>query len=236
MQTVLDAISRKGKHFARHPFLQRLERPGPFADVIAFGPGLTFWAMAFQDVLRINERLVQDPLVREVAAQHRYEDSGHDDWFLHDMIMLGQLRDVRWVFSGEHAATRDMAYSLISEVYRTDSDYVRMALLLVLETTGSAFFTRIASYVERTGFAGQLAYLSRSHLQAEADHEIWEAQVQARLAEINLSATERAECLAMIDRAFPAFERLLDHLEALADAGVSMPIGPVQGRTQHARA
>jgi hypothetical protein len=216
MKAVLDTIVNRRREFERHPFFRRLDGPGTFDAVVEFAPGLTFWVVAFQDVLRYCANAATDPLARKIARHSRAEDRGHDDWFFHDLRLMGVVPDLRWVFGPEHAATRDVGYALMGEALRAEHEFTRIALLIVAETTGQVFFSRIPDFIARTDYRGRLKYLARTHLEAEKAHELWEEEVQHELAGVQLSPYARSEAMAMIDRAFRAFSGLMDHLEERA--------------------
>ena len=81
MRVVKNYVVGKQDNFRAHPFFARLERNDCPATIKPYASALTFWVMTFQDILRLNEAQVTDARLREVAAQHRAEDAGHDRWF-----------------------------------------------------------------------------------------------------------------------------------------------------------
>lgn len=216
MKTVLEALTRKQEEFSEHPFFLRMRRGGSIDDVIAFVPGLVFWPMVFQDVLRLNEKRVADPALRGIVVRHRQEDLGHHEWLLHDMEVLGIEYDLRDLFSAAHANTRDAVYAIMAETFHADSDYARVATILVLEATGAEFFTAVARFVESVGATQDLKYLSRHHLQVEQEHEIWENEVRQQLSAAVLLQGEREQVMRLVERLFAALTEIMSHLEALA--------------------
>ncbi len=183
--------------------------------------GLTFFVMAFQDILRLNEARVKDPVLHDIARQHLLEDRGHDDWFLHDLVEIeGHLPDVRDLFSPTFATTRDAAYALLSEVIRTEDDRARVALLLVLESTGHVFFERVVAWLDRIGVARDLRYFARGHLDVDLGHELFEQRMNATLDAIELTDEERRTVIAAVDRCFDPITAMLD---ALRDCARSAP-------------
>src|SRR4051812_3090071 len=78
MRLILDAVDRAAADFAEHPFLASLDYAASLDRLKRFAPGLTFWVLAYQDVLRIHEELARDPLVRRVASTLRQNDRGDD--------------------------------------------------------------------------------------------------------------------------------------------------------------
>src|SRR6185312_10890845 len=109
-------------------------------------PRLAFWVMSFQDILRLNEQMVNDPVLKRIARHHRDEDLGHERWFLEDIAKLtGGPLTISALYGRASASTRDAAYQLITEVYRATDDRLRIVLVLVLESTGHVFFGRTAT-------------------------------------------------------------------------------------------
>src|SRR4051812_29198176 len=152
MRELHEYMEAKKQELEKHPFFTQFDADAPFGSVMQFAPKLTFWAMAFQDVLRLNESLVSDPALKRIASHHRDEDAHHDEWFLHDIKKLGApSQDVGSLFGRSCAATRDASYALISEVMSARDDRVRLALVLALEAAGHVFFSRVTRFVDQKG-------------------------------------------------------------------------------------
>src|SRR6478672_5774401 len=168
MKQVEIHVAKKQAEFANHPFFSGEHIGSGMPQLMTMAPDLTFWVMAFQDVLRLNAALTRDPKIRRIVRHHRAEDAGHDRWFLDDLAsMQVPAPDVRWLFGERHAPTRDAAYALMSEVYRTTDDRLRLVLVKVLESAGHVFFGNVAAAVERAGWTRALKYFSFSHLEVE---------------------------------------------------------------------
>ena len=145
-------IQERQAAFAECAFFEELSVEEASPEALSFMSGLTFFVMAFQDILRLNEAKVRDPALRAIARMHREEDRGHDAWFLRDILQVeGRVPDVREVFGAGHAVTRDAAYALVVEALQATDDCVSIALLLVLESTGNVFFGRVVEWLERAG-------------------------------------------------------------------------------------
>lgn len=214
MKFVQEVINAREKQLEERPFCKRLERNGPLEDIIEFIPELTFFAMAFQDLLRLNEGLIQDPRLREVAGRHRVEDGGHDLWFLKDLEILDCTPDIRWLFSPRMAAPRDTAYQLIAESYRATHDIARIALILALEAAAECFFSRAPGYIQRAGYEGPIQYFSKKHHEVEKAHQIHEACFLRALDDLVLSTSEREEAVAVVHRTFDRMTTMFDFFEA----------------------
>ena len=214
MNTVRRYIAEKQAEIGSHPFFARLEGKPAFDSTMDFVAGMTFWVFVFQDILRLNEARMVSPDLGRIARHHRSEDRGHDAWFLDDLAELDPSpRDYRWLFGQHHAQTRDAAYALVSEVFRATDDYVRIALLLTLESAGHVFFERTADFVSLHGEDESLRYFSKRHLEIEKDHSMFEAEMMKPL-DLELSPSVRNEALAMVDRCYAAFNLLFSGLES----------------------
>jgi hypothetical protein len=192
---------------------------------LSFAPDLTFWVMAFQDILRLNASLTRDPQMRKIVRHHRAEDAGHERWFLDDLAAMQiSAPDVRWLFGDRHSPTRDAAYALVSEVYRTTDDRLRLVLVKTLESAGHVFFGRVAAFVERVGLTKVLKYFSFSHLEVEKNHQVFEDEISRIVSGMRLEPKVRTEAKRLVDRCYVAFGTMFDAMceaEAHRAAGVT---------------
>ncbi len=214
MKNVQAAIAARQRQFAELPFSKRLLEKGTIEDVAAFAPGLTFFVLAFQDVLRLNESRVVDPAIRAFVRKHRFEERGHEVWFLHDVSQLHIERDIRWIFSSHHEATRDASYAIVSEVLAAHDDRVRLTLLLVLEATSEVFASRIGDYLAQANYEGPLYYFSRTHHDREMSHGIFDEGVEQALLSADLPESVLTEALGLVERVFDAITEVFADLEA----------------------
>ncbi|MDX1836742.1 hypothetical protein DIZ81_00015 [Legionella taurinensis] len=220
MKTIQLYIDSKQQEFMNHPFFEVLEQLKSLEEISYFVPELTFWAMTFQDILRLNEERVTDPYLKKVARHHRLEDAGHEKWFLHDKKYMSAVShdkccshdDVAWLYSKETQLTRDAAYSIMSEIYKTDDEILNIALLLTLESSGHVFFEKVVKQVKKTGEDKNLKYFSSSHLEVEMAHALFEEEMERKLFERPVSVHTRREALKMIDRCYDAFNKMFDGL------------------------
>jgi hypothetical protein len=211
MKRIQREIARHQNEFKNHDFFARFEDERTFPEGMAFAPSLTFWVMAFQDILRMNEERMTEPMMRKVARHHRAEDSGHEQWFLADLATLGNASiEVPDVFSEDHEATRRAAYALVSEVFRATDDRMRVVLLLTLESAGHIFFERVASYADEHGVDEKLQYFSSSHLAVEQNHKVFEDKMNAQIDAIELSPELWAEAMKLTARVYDAFNAMFD--------------------------
>jgi hypothetical protein len=227
MRQVRAYIQERQSRFGEIKFFEELERYEATDGVegaLAFVRGLSFFIMAFQDILRLNETRVQDRELKIIARHHRMEDKGHDLWFLDDMLKIdGNLPDVGEIFSSAHTVTRDTAYTLVGEVFRATDDRTNIALLLVLESTGHVFFTRVVDFLERIGYDKQLTYFARAHLEVELGHALFEERMDAVIDSIEMNAEDRAMILRAVDNSFDAMSRMLEELTGQVRSRSTMP-------------
>ncbi len=217
MKIVQPHIEDKQATYARHPFFDRLRRDAPLHEILPCTEQVAFWTLSFQDALRLNEARVEDPTLRDIVRRHRLEEGGHDHWFLTDMTKIfGSPPDLARLFGDEHQAAREAGYALLTEVMRANSDHERLLMLFVFESTGHVFFEEIAAYFSRAGIRRSLKYFAQHHIDAEQDHEVFEKDVADFIAGIELAPDQRDLARAMVDRAYVAFHRMLDAMEAIA--------------------
>jgi DNA polymerase III psi subunit len=240
MKAVLQHISDRQARFAEHPFFEELRQERPLEQALAFAPRLAFWVMSFQDVLRLNAQRVQDPALSQLMHRHHAEERGHDEWFFEDIaLLMGRPLTLTEVWSRAHQSTRDVSNALIAEVLRPMDDRLRVVLVLTLEATSHVFFTRAARLVRAAGSQSRvkLKYFSDHHLAAEAQHEVFEEQLEAYLRAIELTPALREEGRALVDRVFAAFDALFDGMRARVESWtVREPKGyPVKVFERHRR-
>ncbi len=237
MRDVLEHIEAKQAEFAKHPFFTELRMDRPLEQIAAFAPRLAFWVMTFQDILRLNEQMVQDPALKRIARHHRDEDLGHERWFLEDIAKLtGGPLTISALYGRASTSTRDAAYRLITEVYRAADDRLRIVLVLVLESTGHVFFGRTAMLTNAMVNSPQkLKYFSDFHLHIEQAHEVFEAQMEAQIRGIPMTPQLVDEAIALVDRAYSAFDsmfhglrdELSQHRDKMEEVVRAQPPAPV---------
>lgn len=220
MKTIQTYIDSKQNEFMNHPFFEILEDLNSLEEISYFVPELTFWAMTFQDILRLNEERVKDPYLKKVARHHRLEDAGHEKWFLSDKKYMCEFGgnqtndrdDVAWLYSKDSQLVRDAAYELMSELYKAEDESVNIALLLTLESSGHVFFDKVVKQVKKTGEDKNLQYFSSSHLEVELAHAMFEEEMEKAIFARRLPIATRRAALKMIDRCYDAFNKMFDGL------------------------
>lgn len=222
MKRIQDYIDFKQQEFSNHPFFDTLKKLKTLEEISYFVPELTFWAMTFQDVLRLNEERVTDPNLKKIARHHRLEDSGHDKWFLQDKKYMGAVSiddscnndSVSWLFSRETQATRDASFAIVSEVYRADYEILNIALVLTIESSGHVFFEEVAKQVKKTGEDKSLKYFSGSHFEVEMAHAVFEEEMERNLLAIEVPIEVKRDAIKMINRCYDAFYKMFNGLHA----------------------
>lgn len=231
METVLSRLKVMAEEYEKRPFFRALEDFGSPAEVQALVPALTFFVFAFQDILRLNEQQIVDPSLKAIARQHRAEDAGHQNWFLHDARCLGVEPNLEWTFGSNHRVTRDTSYRLVSEVFRASDDRVRVVVPMMLEAAGHPFFSRVFRFFENSGVDSPLKYFALAHWQVEEGHEMLQTTQGKFLQQLTLPDTLRTECLQMMERMFEAMATMVDDLRlrmhaARAEQGVRRMVPP----------
>ncbi|MES2644118.1 MAG: hypothetical protein V4850_31820 [Myxococcota bacterium] len=197
------------------PLFRTFASDPPITRTLQILPSLTFWSLAFQDLMALNLRHMRDPTLRAIAETHHHEDSGHEVWFLHDLRLIhGELPDLPELFDGETLGARDIAYALVSEVYRCESDWERLALPIVLEEGAKIFLPALIAHFDRAGLGQRLKSLGRLHTDTEAEHTL-HGDDAASLAAMEAPDFARARAREMTDRVrqvFVRFARRLDHV------------------------
>ncbi len=213
MQRILDLVHERRRAFAAHPFFTAFERQAPYEEIRVVVPRLAFWVLTFHDLLELCEPLMQDTELRRIVRHHRGEEAGHDRWYLDDLVRLGEpLPDAVALFGEGHVAARRASYRLMAEAIRSENDWVRIALVLMMEATGAVFFTHAAAY--RHWPARGLQFFSGHHLEVEKGHELFERRMTAFLAAKTLEDDAHRVTEAAVLRGFAAFDAVFDGVEA----------------------
>lgn len=213
MQSIQDYISRKQSEISAHPFLTRLHPEPALERALWFAPLSAFWAMGFQDVIRLNVDRAKDPELRGLLQRHRGEDTGHEKWFLEDLKLMGcpDLGLAR-LYGPECMLIRDATYALAGEVFHFPDDRLRVVFLLAIEGAGHVFFEKVARNLRQSGCASGLRYFAQSHLDVELAHDLFEQEVQQQMRDIAMPPDLHGEAIALVDRVFAAFSLMADGL------------------------
>lgn len=213
MRKVLDYIDERQRHLHDHPFFGLIASAQPIENVLPIVPALAFWVMSFQDALRINVHRIHDPKLKTVARHHLREDAGHDMWYLNDLRKVtNAVPDAKELFGEAHRACREISYGLLAETFRSVDDAERIALLLILESTGQVFFPHVVACFRQAGIEPTLQYFAQTHLDVEKNHEIVEQKMHDMLGTLDLSEITIYRCIEATDRCYALFGALFDAL------------------------
>lgn len=213
MQELNDYLTCRRRQLQQHGFFKALQLKG--THLADFAPPLTFWVMAFQDMLRLNAARVVDPHLRQIAETHQAEDFGHQLWFLDDLEEIGAVcPNANMLFGPSHTSVRDASFSLLGEVFRDQPDVMRIVLLLSVESAGHEFFTQTSQFVAHTLPNTTIQYFGVSHLEVELDHDFYDDQSGEILdmQSIHIDDALRPEAYALVDRVYAAFNEMFDGL------------------------
>ncbi len=209
MKRILDLVDERQRIFAELPFFVQMRNQAPYASISGVVPQLAFWILTFHDLLELAEARMVDPHLRQIVRHHRSEESGHDVWYLDDLASLGvPLPGIVELFGPVHQRVRRGSYRLMAEAIRSESDWVRIALVLTMEATGAVFFAHASRYahwpVER------LLFFSNHHLQVEQAHELFEQRMHDFLRAQELNEVEYVAAQAAVLRSFEAFHHMFE--------------------------
>lgn len=226
MSDFIEVLDDHVRKFSRSPFFELLGSSGTLHDVRVMVPSFTFFVFAFQDALRLNESRFEHPDLQEIARLHRREDAGHEIWFLRDMSKLQISPHLSWVLGRPHLKTRDCGYAIVSEVLRARTDLERIAILIVLESTGDVFFSRVFRFFARAGVTESLEYFAKSHYEVECDHELFSPEHSRRVGRLTIAPKQRQEMLEMVLRMLSAMTSMVDAVydRVVASRGSDKPV------------
>jgi hypothetical protein len=213
MLTLRKIIESHHKELAKHRLFALLQATRASEPVAHLSRALSFWPMAFQDVLRLNAQYLKGTELEHFGAYERDENAEHDNWFLHDLKVLDQDEpQLGELFGPEFQPLRDACYTLLAEVHRAQSPAQRVAFLLALEPTGRAFFEQMSAAVDRLCGDLPLRYFARSHLTQSGEYDLFSESIQAETARLALSEKELAESTQMVKRVYETFDALFNYL------------------------
>ncbi|MEO1761234.1 MAG: hypothetical protein AAFR83_04485, partial [Cyanobacteria bacterium J06629_18] len=182
MKEVLELIEQRKKEFAKLPFFEYLrdESIDPRQRLV-WAPYIAPFVMIFGELNQYflrNEKFICEKLenkqIQELINQHTYEDQCHWIWFLEDLEKMGlnplvNFTDVlRFLYSKETQAARNIAYELIVSAYNEDP-ILKAIVLEAVEATGNVAFSVFGKLGKELEEITQQSYLyfSYSHLKVE---------------------------------------------------------------------
>lgn len=225
MKTVLAAIARRKRAFARLPLFDFLsdETLAP-EERLSFYPAMAHWIMSFGD---LNKYVLRDePSADEhqrVVNDYTHEDDFHYNLYLEDFRKLGCERLcegadwLRFLWGRETRSNRVLSYRLAALILGATGAQ-RLAIIEAMEEAGHVFFdhtVRIADEFERrTGV--ELRYLGRFHQNLEAEHSA--RGDEELLTRVELDEPARRRAVEMVEEVFDLFEDWAAEVHAYAQA------------------
>jgi hypothetical protein len=212
MKAIQEYINTKQVKFAQCPLFTHIRKRLPLQQTMGFAPYITFWVMTFQDALHLNALLTKDPQLKEFAQHHREEDSGHERWFMQDLAVLFDAKEltIDWLYGPKCSSMRDSSNTIMAELIKAESDQLRTVVLLTLESTSQVFSKEITSYIIDMGYADKLKYFSKTHFDAENGHAMYEEEGEQQLHAIKLNPQEKEKALALVDYIYAIFHSIAD--------------------------
>jgi hypothetical protein len=226
MQRILERISIRTAEYAQGPFFAFLNDDAVDArQKLAFAPHAAHFVMTFADLMALvfRQEPARDPLQELVNATAR-DDEGHWRWYLKDLELLGEDRQLRYsdaiqmIWSDRAIRLRTISYQLCKLALAGDS-VSRLLLLQCIESTFQVSVTAILPHARqlaaRTGIV--LTYFGPGHSSVEASHAIHDPVVHRRLRELELDDRRAAELCALVDEVFALFAGFSDDLLVLSN-------------------
>lgn len=232
MKEVLELIEHKKQQFAKLPFFEYLldESIDPRQRLV-WVPYIAPFVMIFGELNQYflrNETFVGEKLenkqVQELINHHSYEDQYHWIWFLEDLEKMGfnplvNFTDVlRFLWSKETQAARNIAYELIVSVFNEDC-ILKAIVLESVEATGNVAFSVFGKLGKELEEITQqnYRYFSYSHLKVETGHLIAEMDNLHELLEtIYLTQNQKKQAYKLVDKVFDNFTTLLNQMMLIA--------------------
>jgi hypothetical protein len=215
MKDVLEYIEARRAAYAELPLFRMLRDPGDDpARALAFMRHAAHFVMSFADLNKHCWRDDENPFGwQEDVNAHTREDDHHFPWYLSDLIALGLDRPMpltealQFLWSDANRETRLLSYRLWSlSEGRTPLEL--MILIEAIEATGLVFFGSLvdcAAKIPAGCLSRPLIYVAEHHFAVEQGHSAGKATHDERLADVDLSPTEREHYLDMVDKVFDLF-------------------------------
>jgi hypothetical protein len=225
MREALEHLEARRTELSGHPLLRQFEANPPLEQVAPFVPLMSFFVLAFQDLMRMTGERASDPRLRDLLRRHCEEEVGHERWFFADLVRLGGAPpDLAALFGPAHAPTREATYALAAEVLGARDDVERLCLIFALEAASDVGFAAFKSYFTNAGVVGDLVYFAGIHREIEEAHSLFDDKINAIVLGIVLDPEGRARARGAIDRIFAAVRLMVD---GLATAIARGPAGRV---------
>jgi hypothetical protein len=187
---------------------------------LAFAPCVAHFAMSFGELNKyvLREEPTNDPL-QAIVNNHTYEDDYHWLWFLEDLETLGINKSLKFsdslkfIWNEETKASRLLTYHMFRYAFGA-SPITKLAIVEVIEATGSVFLSAAASIAEelRPITQKELVYFGCSHLAVETGHTTGSPEVEQSLNKIQLTIESRQEAFEIVENLFAISTKQADEL------------------------
>jgi hypothetical protein len=179
---------------------------------LAFYPCMAPFILSFGDLNKFVLRAERPgDLYQDMVNAHTLEDDHHWPWYLEDFAKLGfdeELRGTDWMnfLWGPETIQNRVLMARLTALISGTSSIERLIIIEAIEETGNVLFSNIlplAEQIERE--LGQpLRYCGSFHFNLESGHAV--GADHKVLANLQLSAQDRARGIAMVDEVYAAFE------------------------------
>jgi hypothetical protein len=225
MREVLALTRARLEAFGKRPLYALLaDRAVPAAVRLSFVPRMAHFIMSFSDLCTLVFYDDHPDELGRIVNAHAVEDCEHWRWFLHDLEQLGHLdpltlpEALRLLWGEETRRTRLLTYRLC-QLALGKSSLQKLVVILVLEATAKLGFERVSQVARELD--RELIYFGGHHLETEAQHTLLTSTIQETLESIRLDDETRRELCGVVDRAFDAFDEMVDELARVRVQAIS---------------
>jgi hypothetical protein len=225
MREVLAFIHHKKRQFASLPVFDFMRDRGITPEQrLALAPCMAHYVMTFADVNAyvLRQEPAADPY-QELVNIHTYEDASHWPWYVDDLARLGLDRThtfsdmLEFLWGEATVKSRVLSYQMCRLILQGSSLH-RLAICECVEETGNVFLGVAAEIGRELRAQSDIdcVYYGTHHFGCESGHTMGTANVEERLAAIELDATQRSECLALVERVFQLYTAFVGELHEFA--------------------
>lgn len=223
MKRALAYIERKNTAFAQHPMFDYLKNESiPAKQRLVFAPYMAHFVFSFMDINRFVLRdLRSSNEYQHLVNIHTDEDSHHWPWYLNDLKKLqmdksAPLSELLYFIWSDHGiSSRMLTYDMVGLV-KQSSPLCKIILVEVIEKTGNVFLGQTALVSRQLHNPGDYLYFGHHHLACESGHHMGTADIERKLAAIELPADELEKGLRLIDDTYTLYENFLTEMLAFA--------------------
>lgn len=231
MKQVLKHIFSKKRTYNLLPLFEWMRDERLSArERLAFYPCMAPFILSFGDLNKFVLRAERPgDLFQDMVNAHTLEDDHHWPWYLEDFHKLGfdtELRGTDWMnfLWGEETQQNRVLMARLTALVSGTSGVERLTIIEAIEETGNVLFSAIlplAEQLERE-LGEQLRYCGSHHFDLESGHAV--GADHKALANVELTDSDRARHMAMVDEVYDAFEGWTHELLRYAKAHPSRQV------------